>query len=138
MIELNGKTFRARIEFARFRLNGVCNRTFRFQNLVNATSGNVGTRQHNRNHANHQERHDDNHGIGDEGNHVTGLNRARINIGSAHPHDKNRNSIHDQHHRGHHECHGPVREQLRTIQRRTCLVEALFLILLPIECADNR
>ena len=137
MIELNGKALRGRIELARFRLNGVRNGAFRFQDLVNATCRNIGARQHDRNHADHQKRHDNNHGVRDEGDHVTGLNRARIDVGSAHPHDKNRNGIHNQHHCRHHECHGPVREQLRAIQRRACLVEALFLILLPIECADD-
>lgn len=44
MVELNGKALCSRIELACFRLKGVRDRAFRFQNLVNATRRNIGAR----------------------------------------------------------------------------------------------
>ena len=109
----------------------------RRKHFVNTFGRHVRARQHDRDHADDEERHDDDHGIGDERDHVARLDHALVNIAAANPDDKDRNRVHDEHHRRHHEGHHTVGKELRAHEVRVCTVEALFLETLAVERADD-
>src|SRR5699024_9722013 len=84
--------------------------------LVDTIGSNACTGQHNGNHGNHQERHDDLHGVGDKRHHITDLHVAEVYAVCAKPDDRNRDHVHNQHHARHHKGHDAVGEQLGTGQ----------------------
>ena len=106
--------------------------------LVDTVGGNACTGQHNGNHGNHQERHDDLHGVGDKRHHITDLHVAEIYAVCAKPDNRNRDHVHNQHHARHHKGHDAVGEQLGARQGDVGPVKALFLVLFTAECTDNR
>ena len=101
--------------------------------LVDAVCGHTGTGQHDGHHGQHQEGHDDLHGVGDEGNHLAHLHGAVVHGLAAEPDDEQAGAVHDQGHKGHHGHHGAVGEQLGAHQVLVGLVEALFLKLFAAE-----
>ena len=106
-------------------------------NLVNAVGGHTGARQHNGYHRQHQERHDDLHRVGDEGDHLADLHRAHIHGLAAEPDDEQACAVHDQRHKGHHGDHRAVGEKLGAHQVGVGTVEPLFLKGLAAEGADR-
>ena len=108
-----------------------------FQHLVHALGRHVGARQHDGDHADHEEAHDDDHRVGDERDEVARLDGAVVDVAAAHPYDEHRHAVHDEHHQGHHERHDAVREQLRLHELGGSLVEALLLVGLAVERADD-
>ena len=140
VVESDFGTTRARGEFvvATHFSRRVGNRAFRLKHLVDALGSNIGTRQHDRKHADHKKAHDNNHGIGDERDEVARLQRARINRVAAEPNDGDRHQIHNEHHERHHERHDAIREQLRFHEAQICFVETLFLMGLAAERAHHR
>ena len=119
-------------------LDGIGDAALGCQYLVDALCGNLGARQEHRDHGHHEEAHDDEHGVGDEGDHVAGLDGAVVDIARGDPHDQHRNAVHDQHHAREHERHHPVREQLGALELQARFVEALFFVLLAVEGPDDR
>ena len=140
VVESDFGTTRVRGEFVvatRFSRR-VGDRAFRLKHLIDALGSNIGTRQHDRKHADHKKAHDNNHGIGNERDEVARLQRARINRVAAEPNDGDRHQIHNEHHERHHERHDAVREQLRFHEAQVCFVETLFLMGLAAERAHHR
>ena len=121
---------------ARFRRR-VGNRAFRLQHLVDALGGHIGAWQHDGKHANHEEAHDDDHGIGDERDKVARLQRARINRVAAEPNNGDGHQVHNEHHERHHERHNAVREQLRFHETQIRFVETLFFVRFAAERAHH-
>ena len=117
---------------------GIADRGLAFEHFLDALGCDIGAREHDREHADHEESHDDNHRVGDERDEVACLERARVDGVAAEPHDANRHEIHDEHHERHHERHDAVREKLRFHQARARLVEALLLMLLAVERPHDR
>ena len=117
---------------------GIADRGLAFEHFLDTLGCNIGTRQHDREHADHEEAHDDNHRVGDERDEVACLERARVDGMAAEPHDADRHEVHDEHHERHHERHDAIREQLRFHQARTRLIEALLLMLLAVERPHDR
>ena len=107
------------------------------QHFHNAVCGYACARQHNRNHRQHQEAHDNDHGIRDKRCQVTDLHGARVDVVSADPNNQNRNAVHDKHHNRHHKGHRTVGKQLGLKQILIRLIKALFLVLFPTECANR-
>ena len=110
----------------------------RAQNLVHARGRDLGTRQEHRHNRDHHESHDDERGIGRKGDHVADLHIAGVDAFRAEPLDHDRDAVHDERHDRAHERHGPVDEQLRIHERRARSAEALLLVPLAVERADDR
>ena len=117
---------------------GIADRGLAFEHFLDALGRDIGAREHDREHADHEEAHDDDHRVGDERDEVACLERARVDGMAAEPHDADRHKVHDEHHKRHHERHDAVREQLRFHQARARLVEAILLMLLAVERPHDR
>ena len=100
--------------------------SFGAADFVDALGGHTGTGQHDGHHGQHQEGHDDLHGVGDEGNHLAHLHVAGIHGLAAEPDDQQAGAVHDEGHERHHGHHGPVGEQLGAHQFFAGLVEAFL------------
>ena len=106
--------------------------------FVDAVCGHTGTGQHDRYHGDHQEGHNDLHGIGNESDHISHLKITQVDTFSTNPHDQHRNSIHDHHHGRHHHGHHAVCKQLCAHQILICHIKPFFLKTFSGECADDR
>ena len=109
----------------------------RIQHLLNPVCRNACTGQHDGDHGDHQEGHDDLHGIGDEGDHVAHLHGSGIDPVSAEPDDHHSDTVHDQHHGRHHDIHDPVGEQLGFHQVLIGRIKPVFLVFFPVEGTDD-
>ncbi len=101
--------------------------------LVDAVRSHTGAGQHDGHHGQHQEGHDDLHGVGDECDHLAHLHGAVVHGLAAEPDDQQAGAVHDEGHKGHHGNHGTVGEQLGAHQVCVGLVEALLLKLFAAE-----
>ena len=108
------------------------------QNFVHARGRYLGARQEHRHDRDHHEGHDDERRIGRKGDHVADLHVAGVDAFRAEPLDHDRDAVHDERHDRAHERHGPVDEQLRVPERRARSAEALLLVPLAVERADDR
>ena len=122
----------SRIERA-MRLRRIDDGRNRLEHLVDALGRYIGPRQEDEDDADHHERHDDDHGIRDERDHVAGLDGAVVDVRSSHPHDQNRNGVHDKHDRRLKQRHRPIREQLRIAQLARCRSESFLFVCAPSE-----
>ncbi len=105
--------------------------------LVDTVSGHASAGQHNGHHREHQEGHDNLHRVGDEGNHLADLHRAKVHRFAAEPDNQQAGAVHNQGHKRHHGNHCAVGEELGFHQIGIGLVEALFLKALTAEGADG-
>ena len=110
---------------------------FGADHLVDALRSHTGAGQHDGHHGQHQEGHDDLHGVGDKGNHFAHLHSAGIHGLAAEPDDEQAGAVHDQGHKGHHSHHSAVGEQLGAHQLPVGLVKALLLKLFAAEGAHR-
>ena len=108
------------------------------EHFVDTFAGHRCTRQHNAHHGQHQEAHDDHHGIGDEGGHFADAQRTGVDAVGSRPHDQHRNTVHQQHHTRQHEAHAPVGKQHVTGQVAVGAFKALLLDLFAAKGADDR
>ena len=108
------------------------------EHLLHTVCRNGSSREHDREHAQHQESHDDLHRILDERHHIADLHLSLINAVSSGPHDQDGHPVHDKHHDRHHKCHGTVDEQVRLCQIDIRSIEPLFLMSLRTEGTNNR
>ena len=109
----------------------------RIQNLLDSFRSHSGTGKHNGNHGDHQEGHDNLHGIGDKRHHVAYLKVPRIDSLSSEPYDHDGNTVHNQHHHRHHKGHDTVGEQLGFHQILICGFKTVFLEFFPAESTDD-
>ena len=116
----------------------VSNFYFRLYDFVDTCGSHTGAGKKNGDHRQHEERHDDEHRVGDESDHVADLKISEVDTFGSLPHDKNGNTVHDEHHDGHHECHNTVCKELRFHQIAIGLIEPFFFIRFSAECPDNR
>ena len=105
------------------------------QHLVDTVGGHARTGQHDCHHGQHQEGHDNLHGVGDEGNHLAHLHGPHIHGLAAEPDDEQTGAVHDQRHERHHTGHSAVGEQLGLHQFPVGHIKPLFLKLLAAEGA---
>ena len=128
----------------RMLLRGLCSSFVRVvdgcfgaDHLVNTVGCHTGAGQHDGHHGQHQEGHDDLHGVGDERDHLAHLHGAGVHGLTAEPDDEQAGAVHDKGHKGHHGHHGTVGEQLGAHQVFVGLVEALLLKLFTAEGAHR-
>ena len=107
------------------------------QHLLDTFRSHAGTGQHDGKHGNHQEGHDNLHGISNKRHHIAHLEVSRIDPLSAKPDNHNGNAVHDHHHKGHHKGHNPVGEQLGSHQILISCFKSFFFKFLTAEGADN-
>ena len=105
--------------------------------LVDALRSHTGAGQHDGHHGQHQEGHDDLHGVGDECNHLAHLHISGIHGLAAEPDDEQAGAVHDEGHKGHHGHHGAVGEQLGAHQLPAGGIKALFLKGFAAECTHR-
>ena len=105
--------------------------------LMDAVGSDACAGQHDGDHRQHQEGHNDLHGVGDKGNHFAYLHSSQIHRLAAKPDDQQAGAVHNQGHKGHHGNHGAVGEQLGFHQIGVRFVKALFLKSLAAEGADG-
>ena len=105
----------------------------RIENLLDPFRRHACTGEHNGNHCDHEECHDNLHGVGNECHHIAYLQVSGINPFSAEPDNHDGDAVHDHHHHGHHERHNPVCKQLCFHQILIGCFKTVFLKLFPAE-----
>ena len=108
------------------------------QDLIHARRRDLRTRQHHRNDRDHHKGHDDHRRIARKSDHVADLHMSGVDALGAEPLDHDRDAVHDERHNRPHERHGTVDEQLRVHERGARGIEALLLMPLAVEGADDR
>ena len=93
------KSFLTAVEFLRFLR--VDDDRFGFQHFADSHGGNASPRYHDKYYRNHQEGHDNQHGILHKSQHVTDLHGTGINLVRADPNDENHYGIQEEHHYRH-------------------------------------
>ena len=96
------------------------------------------TRKHDRDHAKHQESHDDLHGILNKCHHISHLHLTIADSMCSGPYNQNRDSVHDQHHCRHHKCHRTIDKKIRLCQFYICVIKSFLFMLFCTKCTDNR
>ena len=119
------------------RLRRILDGDIRIQHFRHTSRGDHGTGQYDGDHGQHEEAHDDDHGVGEERGHLAHLHHALIHAVCRHPDDEDGHAVHDEHHEGAHDGHDAVGEQLRGVEIMVGLVESGLLVLLPGEGTDG-
>ena len=120
-----------------FRVCTVGNGQVLIQDFRDTVRGDYRTGSDDGDHGQHQKAHDDDHGIGQKCGHLADLHGAFVDMVSADPDDQDRDTVHDKHHKGTHDGHGAVGEQLRLQQIGVGFIKTLFLMAFPGERADR-
>ena len=121
-----------------FRIFRIPKNHIRTQNFLNTSSRYHSSWKHNRKHGQHQEGHNDHHGILNVRHHVSYLHGAAVNASGSFIHDEHGNAVHNKHHRRHHKGHAPVDKQIHFPEVFIGFLKPLFFPLFPAECPDDR
>ena len=118
-------------------LGRVLHAAFAGKDIRDAARRDGGAGDHHEHHADHEEAHNDLHGVLDEGHHVAHLHGGIRDLVAADPYDQQRNAVHYQHHHRHHRGHGAEHEQVVVGKVLIGFVEAFLFKILRGERADD-